>query len=83
MKKTTKLNKNNINEFHHANLYYLCMIVSIVLFIFYIVQGIRYHVSDSPLTLTMSFYTMGVVLFVISVSCYKRGRGHYHYHGHL
>ncbi len=70
-------------RFNHANLYYIMMVVSLVLFIFFLVQGIRYHVSDADPALTISFYTIAVMLLIVAKSSHNRGKGHYHYHSHL
>jgi hypothetical protein len=72
----------HLYHFNHANLYYLMMVVSSVLFIFFIVQGIRYHLDDE-LTFAMCFYIIAVLLAIIAKSSHNRGKGHYHYHGHL
>jgi hypothetical protein len=52
------------------------------LFIFFIVQGIRYHMEDE-ITFAILFYSMAVLWLVIAKSSHNRGKGHYHYHGHL
>ncbi|MEM4268476.1 MAG: hypothetical protein QXK37_06640, partial [Candidatus Woesearchaeota archaeon] len=49
---------------------------------FFIVQGIRFHVQDE-IYFALGFYAIFVMLTVISVSCWKRGKGHYHYHAHI
>jgi len=82
-KKHLKIHKETMTRFHHANLYYIVMAVSLVLFIFFLVQGIRYHFEDAGLGLTISFYTMAILLLIIAKSSHSRGKGHYHYHGHL
>ncbi len=71
------------HRFSHANLYYIMMVVSLVLFIFFLVQGIRYHLEDADPWLTIAFYTMAVMLLIVAKSSHNRGKGHYHYHGHL
>ena len=74
--------KKELNHFHHANLYYVTMAVSLVLFIFNLVQGIKYHFEDD-LNLAVGFYTIAVLFAIIARSSHTRGKGHYHYHGHL
>lgn len=71
-----------MEEFHHANLYYVVMALSAILGIFFLVQGVRYHLDDE-IYYALAFYTMGVLWFVIAKSSHTRGKGHYHYHRHL
>ena len=68
---------------NHANLYYIMMTISLVLAIFFLVQGIRYHVTDFDVQWPLTHYTMFVLLMIIAKSSHKRGKGHYHYHAHI
>jgi len=77
-----KKKRADLERFHHANLYYLTMTISLVMAIFNLVQGIRYHM-DYEVYFALGFYTIAVLFFIIARSSYTRGRGHYHYHGHL
>jgi hypothetical protein len=74
--------KNSLHIFVHANLYYAVMVVCITLFVFFMVQALRFHLADD-LTYAMGFYFMGILWAVIAKSSYSRGKGHYHYHAHL
>jgi hypothetical protein len=70
-----------MQKFKLANLYYVMMVVSMVLFLLCLVQGIRYHVDDE-VNFAIAFYTLAVLLAIIAKSSYARGKGHYQYHGH-
>ena len=59
------------------------MVISLVLGIFFLVQGIIFQVGEYQIEWEITFYTMFVLLMVVAKSSYNRGRGHYHYHGHL
>jgi hypothetical protein len=71
-----------MQRFRHANLYYLMMVVSMVLGILCLVQGVRYHVDDE-INFAIGFYTMAVLLLIVAKSSHARGKGHYTYHGHI
>jgi hypothetical protein len=58
------------------------MTVSLILFVFNLVQGIRYHVEDE-LNFALGFYTIAILFGIIAKSSHTRGKGHYHYHSHI
>jgi len=70
------------DEFHHANLYYIVMLVSMVLCAFFAVQAVRFHIEDE-IYYALGFYTISCLLLIIAVSSHTRGKGHYHYHRHI
>jgi len=74
--------KADMERFHHANLYYVTMIISMIMAIFSLVQGIKYHLDDD-VYFALGLYTIAVLFIVIAKSSFTRGRGHYHYHSHL
>jgi len=74
--------KADMERFHHANLYYVTMVVSMILALFNLVQGIKYHFEDE-LYFALGFYTITILFIVIAKSSYTRGKGHYHYHSHI
>lgn len=77
-----KKKHNPVHKLHHANLYYLVMVISLTLAIFFIVQGVMIHI-DGDVYFATSCYLMAVMLGIVARASHTRGKGHYHYHGHL
>ncbi len=74
--------EETLYRFHHAHLYYVTMTISSVLAIFFLVQGVLYHI-DYDMYFAICCYIIAVMFIIIGNSSHKRGKHHYHYHKHL
>jgi uncharacterized Tic20 family protein len=82
-KKIPSLDQQTKYDLNHANLYYIMMVVSLVLGLFFLVQAIIFHVNGDQIQWPLTHYTMFVLLMIVAKSSHNRGKGHYHYHGHI
>jgi hypothetical protein len=65
-------------KYHHAHLYYIAGTLTLTLFLVSIVQAILTHV-DGQLWIALLEYLISVLLLLITMRCFSRGKVHYKY----
>jgi hypothetical protein len=73
-----EFSKVNTQKYHHAHLYYICGIVALTLFFFSVVQAVIMHLDGITLIALLEYF-ISVLLLVISIRCFSRGKVHYKY----